>query len=192
MKSFGNVGGSSKENAMALRFDPRDVNEFLVLFWMQVDGDTCEGNEFRAFAGLEISGGAHSVVGMEILAEDEGRDSSFLSVMEFRDGGLSVHGGGARELVFMATTQLGCSAIGTKYSHVEAAKTDATWFPTEAFVLRRRWLLSAVPGQPQDDPGSSGESGSAKRCACSPSQHPGSFRCRLHHGEYVWRGRANR
>ncbi|KOM39946.1 hypothetical protein LR48_Vigan04g014400 [Vigna angularis] len=40
----------AKENAMALRFGPRDVNEFLVLFWMQVDGDTCEENEFRAFA----------------------------------------------------------------------------------------------------------------------------------------------
>ncbi|BAU02847.1 uncharacterized protein HKW66_Vig0123450 [Vigna angularis] len=62
----------------------------------------------------------------------------------------------------------------------------------EAFMLRRRWLLSAVPGQPRDGGGSSGESGSAKRCACSPSQHPGSFRCRLHHGEYVWRGRADK
>lgn len=36
---------------MALQFDPCDVNEFLVLFWMQVDGDTCEESEFRAFAG---------------------------------------------------------------------------------------------------------------------------------------------
>jgi hypothetical protein len=25
---------------------------------------------------------------------------------------------------------------------------------------------------------------------CSPSQHPGSFRCRQHHGEYIWRGKT--
>ncbi|KAL4316984.1 hypothetical protein HN51_070956 [Arachis hypogaea] len=38
---------------------------------------------------------------------------------------------------------------------------------------------------------SSGENGLMKRCVCSPSQHPGSFRCRQHHAEYVWRGRTN-
>ncbi|CAO2822834.1 unnamed protein product [Amaranthus hypochondriacus] len=25
-----------------------------------------------------------------------------------------------------------------------------------------------------------------KVCLCSPTTHPGSFRCRFHHGEYVW------
>ncbi|WJX30036.1 hypothetical protein P8452_18617 [Trifolium repens] len=29
---------------------------------------------------------------------------------------------------------------------------------------------------------SSREIGSVKQCVCSPSQHPGSFRCRQHHG----------
>ncbi|KAG6589902.1 hypothetical protein SDJN03_15325, partial [Cucurbita argyrosperma subsp. sororia] len=28
-----------------------------------------------------------------------------------------------------------------------------------------------------------------KRCLCSPTRHPGSFRCRLHRSEYVWVGR---
>ncbi|CAA0834628.1 Ubiquitin-60S ribosomal protein L40-1 [Striga hermonthica] len=26
----------------------------------------------------------------------------------------------------------------------------------------------------------------AKVCVCSPTNHPGSFRCRYHHGEYQW------
>ncbi|KAJ1393508.1 hypothetical protein SESBI_34871 [Sesbania bispinosa] len=39
--------------------------------------------------------------------------------------------------------------------------------------------------------GSSGEDGSIKqRCVCSPSQHPGSFRCRQHQAKYVWRSRT--
>ncbi|KAI4347136.1 hypothetical protein L6164_007979 [Bauhinia variegata] len=37
--------------------------------------------------------------------------------------------------------------------------------------------------------GTCGEGG-PKRCLCSPSQHPGSFRCRQHHANYVWRGSA--
>ncbi|KAK7364053.1 hypothetical protein VNO80_12395 [Phaseolus coccineus] len=61
----------------------------------------------------------------------------------------------------------------------------------EGLMVHRRWVFSAVASQARDG-GRSGESGSAKRCVCSPSQHPGSFRCRLHHGEYVWRGRATR
>ncbi|KAG8487473.1 hypothetical protein CXB51_018673 [Gossypium anomalum] len=31
--------------------------------------------------------------------------------------------------------------------------------------------------------------GSMKQCLCSPTKHPGSFRCRHHHAEYVWGGR---
>ena len=37
---------------------------------------------------------------------------------------------------------------------------------------------------------SSGENGSVKRCVCSPSQHPGSFRCRRHQAKYVWHSRT--
>ncbi|KAL1559064.1 hypothetical protein AAHA92_09449 [Salvia divinorum] len=25
-----------------------------------------------------------------------------------------------------------------------------------------------------------------RACLCSPTNHPGSFRCRQHHGEYQW------
>nr|GMC74889.1 hypothetical protein POPTR_006G159300 [Ipomoea batatas]GMC77543.1 hypothetical protein POPTR_006G159300 [Ipomoea batatas]GMD23968.1 hypothetical protein POPTR_006G159300 [Ipomoea batatas]GME00651.1 hypothetical protein POPTR_006G159300 [Ipomoea batatas] len=28
--------------------------------------------------------------------------------------------------------------------------------------------------------------GAMKHCLCSPTNHPGSFRCRLHHKEYKW------
>lgn len=31
-----------------------------------------------------------------------------------------------------------------------------------------------------------GGSGRLKQCICSPTKHPGSFRCRHHHAEYVW------
>ncbi|KAI9119027.1 hypothetical protein K1719_009702 [Acacia pycnantha] len=37
--------------------------------------------------------------------------------------------------------------------------------------------------------GGAGEGGTMRRCVCSPSQHPGSFRCRHHHAQYVWPGR---
>ncbi|KAG2729174.1 hypothetical protein I3760_01G236800 [Carya illinoinensis] len=28
-----------------------------------------------------------------------------------------------------------------------------------------------------------------KYCMCSPTRHPGSFRCRYHRSEYIWLGR---
>ncbi|OWM89914.1 hypothetical protein CDL15_Pgr012551 [Punica granatum] len=31
-----------------------------------------------------------------------------------------------------------------------------------------------------------------KQCICSPTSHAGSFRCRQHHGEYVWGRRVVR
>ena len=74
----------------------------------------------------------------------------------------------------------------------------------EGLVVHRGWLVfqvatvarhapTAVTGQAHGGGGGgggSGESASVKRCVCSPSQHPGSFRCRQHHREYVWRGRT--
>ncbi|KAK7314486.1 hypothetical protein VNO77_33011 [Canavalia gladiata] len=63
----------------------------------------------------------------------------------------------------------------------------------EGLMVYRRWLVFRVaehaPRQVHGG-GSSGEGASKNRCVCSPSKHPGSFRCRQHHGEYVWRGRA--
>ncbi|PIN06441.1 hypothetical protein CDL12_21010 [Handroanthus impetiginosus] len=32
--------------------------------------------------------------------------------------------------------------------------------------------------------------GITKVCVCSPTGHPGSFRCRHHHGEYQWVNRT--
>ncbi|KAE9613948.1 hypothetical protein Lal_00016486 [Lupinus albus] len=80
-----------------------------------------------------------------------------------------------------------------------------------SFDVQRRWHVSlgafidvntttehispgrVVIGQPHGGAGagggSSGEDDGSikKRCVCSPSQHPGSFRCRLHQAKYVWR-----
>ncbi|KAK8610436.1 hypothetical protein V6N13_081593 [Hibiscus sabdariffa] len=63
--------------------------------------------------------------------------------------------------------------------------------------VRRRWLLlqaSTVAAElhaPRTavarDTGSSG-AGSMKQCLCSPTKHPGSFRCRHHHAEYLRKG----
>uniref|UniRef100_A0A7N0UX40 Uncharacterized protein n=1 Tax=Kalanchoe fedtschenkoi TaxID=63787 RepID=A0A7N0UX40_KALFE len=30
-----------------------------------------------------------------------------------------------------------------------------------------------------------------QQCICSPTSHPGSFRCRQHHGDYRWAAAAN-
>ncbi|KAF8077289.1 hypothetical protein N665_1049s0023 [Sinapis alba] len=30
------------------------------------------------------------------------------------------------------------------------------------------------------------DSGGKKKCVCSPSKHPRSFKCRYHHHEYQW------
>ncbi|KAE9588198.1 hypothetical protein Lal_00002873 [Lupinus albus] len=62
-------------------------------------------------------------------------------------------------------------------------------------VVQRKWIMfqgalmaGQVHGGGSNDDNSS-QGGSGKRCVCSPSQHPGSFRCRQHHDQYVWRGR---
>lgn len=40
-----------------------------------------------------------------------------------------------------------------------------------------------------DGGGGGGGGGVMKQCVCSPTRHPGSFRCRYHHTEYKWVGR---
>lgn len=79
-------------------------------------------------------------------------------------------------------------------------KTQLMCHPGVPFVHTTTWLLFQVEqvgrhaprqvhhGDEHGDGG--GGSSNMKRCVCSPSQHPGSFRCRHHHGEYVWRGRT--
>lgn len=64
-------------------------------------------------------------------------------------------------------------------------------------VVQRRWLLlqasmmaAAHHGPRSGMPRQTGGAGSiVKQCLCSPTKHPGSFRCRQHHAEYVWGGR---
>ncbi|GFS41001.1 hypothetical protein Acr_00g0071660 [Actinidia rufa] len=67
----------------------------------------------------------------------------------------------------------------------------------------RRWIVleraMVVPRAPETGQaprvvneaaaqGGGGGSGGLKRCVCSPTRHPKSFRCRYHHDEYVWSG----
>ncbi|GMI94807.1 hypothetical protein HRI_003150000 [Hibiscus trionum] len=63
--------------------------------------------------------------------------------------------------------------------------------------VRRRWLLLQASTMAAElhapTTGEARETGAGagpmKQCICSPTKHPGSFRCRHHHAEYVWGGR---
>ncbi|KAK8568678.1 hypothetical protein V6N13_106575 [Hibiscus sabdariffa] len=66
-------------------------------------------------------------------------------------------------------------------------------------AVQRRWLLLQASmiaaaarhaqriGVARD--GSGGGGSMIKRCLCSPTKHPGSFRCRHHIAEYAWGAR---
>ncbi|KAI3714609.1 hypothetical protein L6452_21566 [Arctium lappa] len=66
-------------------------------------------------------------------------------------------------------------------------------------LMKTRWY---IPDQAprivaEEDGGRGGGGGGAangmsNRCLCSPTSHPGSFRCRHHHNEYIWGGRVIR
>lgn len=49
-----------------------------------------------------------------------------------------------------------------------------------AEAARRREMIGRGGGLAE------GGGGISKGCVCSPTSHPGSFRCRQHHGEYQW------
>ncbi|KAM7254588.1 hypothetical protein ACFE04_003968 [Oxalis oulophora] len=51
------------------------------------------------------------------------------------------------------------------------------YVPRREVVRRREELPVAVAG---------GGDGETKKCVCSPTIHPGSFKCRYHHEEYKW------
>lgn len=66
-------------------------------------------------------------------------------------------------------------------------------------VVRGRWFVlqtsSAAAEQPPTEvtgEAGGGGGGPIKQCVCSPTRHPGSFRCRHHHAEYVWGCRMTR
>lgn len=54
-------------------------------------------------------------------------------------------------------------------------------------VVRRHASTAAVEDQAAG--GGGGGGGTVKKCVCSPTRHPGSFRCRQHSRGYVWGGR---
>ncbi|KAK8597815.1 hypothetical protein V6N13_095212 [Hibiscus sabdariffa] len=58
------------------------------------------------------------------------------------------------------------------------------------FVLQAVMVASANHRDPEwvRESETGGSTGSA-RCLCSPTKHPGSFRCRHHHAEYARGGR---
>ncbi|GLU09851.1 hypothetical protein SLE2022_266900 [Rubroshorea leprosula] len=64
-------------------------------------------------------------------------------------------------------------------------------------VVQQRWLVLRTPPvitTVRRTPsirgtGEAGGAGLTKRCVCSPSTHPGSFKCRHHRAEYLWGGR---
>lgn len=57
------------------------------------------------------------------------------------------------------------------------------------YAMRAHMVVERVEESAGGSGGSgSGGGGSVKQCLCSPTRHPGSFRCRKHHAEYVWGG----
>ncbi|KVH93914.1 hypothetical protein Ccrd_004032 [Cynara cardunculus var. scolymus] len=64
-------------------------------------------------------------------------------------------------------------------------------------LMKTRWY---IPDQAprivvaEEDGGRGGGASHAvtNQCLCSPTSHPGSFRCRYHHNEYIWGSRVIR
>ncbi|KGN65356.1 hypothetical protein Csa_020011 [Cucumis sativus] len=54
--------------------------------------------------------------------------------------------------------------------------------------LQCNWVLFQTTPAEDATPAieSCGDESGKRRCLCSPTRHPGSFRCRLHRNEYVW------
>ncbi|KAK6787460.1 hypothetical protein RDI58_015985 [Solanum bulbocastanum] len=53
-------------------------------------------------------------------------------------------------------------------------------------VAREQVEIQVISREVSNGNGSSAEAGMMKQCVCSPTQHPGSFRCRHHHADYKW------
>lgn len=63
----------------------------------------------------------------------------------------------------------------------------------ELLVVQARWVVLRQPQAVVEGTAESGGGGPLKQfCLCSPTTHPGSFKCRHHHAEYVWGGRILR
>uniref|UniRef100_A0A803QWD3 Uncharacterized protein n=1 Tax=Cannabis sativa TaxID=3483 RepID=A0A803QWD3_CANSA len=65
-------------------------------------------------------------------------------------------------------------------------------------TLQRRWhaleatIVGVASAEAAEVAGESSGPRVKQYCLCSPTQHPGSFRCRQHQAEYSWAGRTVR
>ncbi|KAJ0030589.1 hypothetical protein Pint_13157 [Pistacia integerrima] len=82
-----------------------------------------------------------------------------------------------------------CYPVAPLISRRDLMLVQGRWF-----VLQRSTVaVPAAPTEAAGEAGGGGSSGPIKQCICSPTRHPGSFRCRLHHAaEYVWGGRISK
>ncbi|KNA06885.1 hypothetical protein SOVF_176980 [Spinacia oleracea] len=80
-----------------------------------------------------------------------------------------------------------CHKAGFPLPSLEGLVTMRT---TERYILRRPPPLMVEPAVNQQQVAAdvaAGGGGERRRvCLCSPTSHPGSFRCRYHHSDYVW------
>nr|GLL49042.1 hypothetical protein HannXRQ_Chr10g0317871 [Ipomoea trifida] len=58
--------------------------------------------------------------------------------------------------------------------------------------LQRRHVSDESVRRRAEDSGNGGGGEPLRRCLCSPTTHPGSFRCRYHVAAYVWGRRVIR
>uniref|UniRef100_A0A3Q7GZM0 Uncharacterized protein n=1 Tax=Solanum lycopersicum TaxID=4081 RepID=A0A3Q7GZM0_SOLLC len=58
--------------------------------------------------------------------------------------------------------------------------------PPDEGQRREQVEIQVVSREVSNGNGSSAEAGTMKQCVCSPTHHPGSFRCRHHHADYKW------
>lgn len=59
----------------------------------------------------------------------------------------------------------------------------------ETVVSQNQPTSGMVPSRGREGAASTGKV--MKQCLCSPTRHPGSFRCRHHHAGYIWVGRQS-
>ncbi|KAK9690286.1 hypothetical protein RND81_09G118300 [Saponaria officinalis] len=65
-------------------------------------------------------------------------------------------------------------------SILQAASRDA--------LRREAATMNHLESGGDGDGGDNIDGGGVRTCVCSPTQHPGSFRCRNHRAEYQWPG----
>ncbi|KAL7099869.1 hypothetical protein ACP275_09G113100 [Erythranthe tilingii] len=72
---------------------------------------------------------------------------------------------------------------------VDAAEREAAPPPPQQQQQQQQQMVVSGGGGVAEGGGSGGGT-NTKVCVCSPSSHPGSFKCRHHHVEYQWVSRG--